>query len=91
MVGLDTESIEREAVVDISVEGDGQEELVPKNGSVSVVWKYFSFKSSNINQAMLVRILQTVKLKMPYGSDIVPLHTVEKEGFRAMAKTQDNC
>lgn len=44
--------MEREAVADITVGGDGPEELVPKNGAVSVMWKYFSFKSSNINQTM---------------------------------------
>lgn len=47
---MDTESRAREAVADVTVEGDAREEFVPKTGAVSVVWKYFGFKSSDVNQ-----------------------------------------
>lgn len=53
MVNMNTESMEREVVADIKVEGDAQEKLVPRKEAVSVVWKYFSFESLDINQMTL--------------------------------------
>lgn len=50
VVEMDKESMEREAVADVTADGDVHKAFVPKKGLVSVVWKYFGFTSSDVNQ-----------------------------------------
>lgn len=51
---LNKESTAKEAVAYVSVEGDNQEELEPKNQAVSVVWKCFGLKSLDVCQTMVI-------------------------------------
>ncbi|KAG2456102.1 NEU1B ligase, partial [Polypterus senegalus] len=47
---MDGEPSETEAIADDKVEHDDTEELLPKKGAMSVVWRYFGSKRSDVDQ-----------------------------------------
>ncbi|KAG2463510.1 KDM4B demethylase, partial [Polypterus senegalus] len=50
---MDRERYKTEAVADDKVEHDDTEELLPKKGALSVVWRYFGFKRPDVDQTII--------------------------------------
>ncbi len=66
MDGLDEEVIETE-------EDHDDEEIVSKRGAASVVWKFFSFRKSNVDQTTFTA--NVVKLKLLLQEETLAIYS----------------
>ena len=56
----------------------GEEELVPRNGSSSVVWKCFGFRNSDVNQEKIICKECNRVVSAPQGNTTVCLFCLQE-------------
>ncbi|KAG2459176.1 CC148 protein, partial [Polypterus senegalus] len=95
---MDREHSETEAAADDKVEYDDKEELLQKKGAACVVWRYFGFKRSDVDQTTIYckccREKLTLRMKDGLSSkkyksvDYEQLHALSEAKRQAAANTE---